>query len=202
MTVAAPPLRMRDKINAMLIKDIRKELESYGVSAEGIFEKKELVEALVKARQEEIIPDYEAYERQIAENEYYDNSSKKDSKSWFKPLEDVKNVVEQFSSKLNGTRKEKIKQEFTNLKDAKLKDLKKELESYGVSTKGFFEKRDFVQAVSEARVDGVNKKSSASASSSNRDNRDEWDPAYKNVFVTRFDASSMDPSGVIDVRGR
>jgi len=41
----------------------------------------------------------------------------------------------------------------------KVSELKSELESYGVSTKSFFEKSEFVRSVAEARVDGVVKKS-------------------------------------------
>ena len=93
-------------------------------------------------------------------------------------------------------------------------ELKKELESYGFPTKSYFEKTEFERAVAEARVDGVTKKYSSSAasgsdsSSSSRRNRatstnnEDWDPSYKNVFVKRFDSSTIDPRCVIDVRPR
>lgn len=46
----------------------------------------------------------------------------------------------------------------------KASELKKELEERGVSTKALFEKSEFVQALAEARVDGVQKKASSSGS--------------------------------------
>lgn len=222
MAVASPPspayVTVRDEINAMLIKDIRQELDSYGIPNKSFFEKKELVEALVKARQEEWIHDYETTigtdttakttttsGSSFAENDDNGNTaSKKKDKSWFKEFKD--NMVDQFSSNVKGiARKERIKLEMAKLKDVKVKELKQELESYGVSTKSYFEKSEFVREVAKARVDGVNKKAaSRTASSSSRGNRDDevWDPSYNNVFVKRFDASTIDQSGMIDVRAR
>jgi len=223
MAVSAPDITVRDEINAMHIKDIRKELESYGIDNKSFFEKKELVDALLKARQEEVIPNYEKYEATIGStdtttstfadtsfaNTKTASSSKKD-KNWFQTLKD--NVTEGVKGV---ARSERIKLEMAKLKDVKVKELKNELESYGFSTKSYFEKSEFERAVAEARVDGVTKKYSSSAasgsdpSSSSRGNRatsstnnEDWDPSYKNVFVKRFDASTIDPRGVIDIRAR
>eukprot|EP01083_Nonionella_stella_P179035 634378_1 len=160
------------------------------------------------------------------------NNKKKDDekKSWFKPLEEM---ADKFTSTLkdgvskvdtNNTRKGRIKVEQTKLKDSSMsvKEMRNELESlYGISTKSYFEKSEFVKALAEARVDGMKKKkkksntvssstssssasSSAQSSSSSRShNTDEqWDTSYKNVYTRRFDASTIDPGGVIDVRAR
>ena len=222
MAVSAPDITVRDEINAMHIKDIRKELESYGIDNKSFFEKKEMVDALLKARQEEMIPNYEEYEATIgstdtttttsADTSFFANTktasfSKKD-KNWFQTLKD--NVTEGVKGV---ARSERIKLEMAKLKDVKVKELKKELESYGLFG-SYFEKSEFERAVAEARVDGVTKKYSSSAasgsdsSSSSRGNRatstnnEDWDPSYKNVFVKRFDSSTIDPRGVIDVRAR
>ena len=161
------------------------------------------------------------------------NNKKKDDekKSWFKPLEEM---ADKFTSTLkdgvskvdtNNTRKGRIKVEQTKLKDSSMsvKEMRNELESlYGISTKSYFEKSEFVKALAEARVDGMKKKkkksstvssstssssraaSSAQSSSSSRShNTDEqWDASYKNVYTRRFDASTIDPRGVIDVSAR
>ena len=155
------------------------------------------------------------------------NNNKK-KKSWFKPLEEM---ADKFTSTLkdgvskvdtNNTRKGRIKVEQTKLKDSSMsvKEMRNELESlYGISTKSYFEKSEFVKALAEARVDGMKKKkkksstvssstssasSSAQSSSSSRShNTDEqWDASYKNVYTRRFDASTIDPRGVIDVSAR
>ena len=85
----------------------------------------------------------------------------------------------------------------TRLEDTSVKELKQELESYGISTRSYFEKSEFIRALAESRVDGTKKKSTFSSRSGNA--KSEWDPMYRDVTVTRFDASVMDPSGIIDV---
>ena len=158
---------------------------------------------------------------------------KDEKKSWFKPLEEM---ADKFTSTLkdgvskvdtNNTRKGRIKVEQTKLKDSSMsvKEMRNELESlYGISTKSYFEKSEFVKALAEARVDGMKKKKkksstvssstssssraaasaqSSSSSSSRSHNTDEqWDASYKNVYTRRFDASTIDPRGVIDVSAR
>jgi hypothetical protein len=222
---SSPPDTLRDEINSMYIKDIRTELESYGVDCSSIFEKKELVDELVNARRSDWMRrefdvddtaetiDGEKYasvvenagwenEQSSSSSDNYSSDTSKD-KSWFKQgLEDMAN---KFNSTLKDkVRSKRIELEISNLQDAKVKDLKEELESYGISAKSFFEKSAFIKAVAEARVDGVaktNKKSAASSSDRSRNN-DGWDPSYKDVSVRRFDARTMDMSGLIDIRAR
>lgn len=201
---------MRDEINAMYIKDIRNELESYGVDCTSIFEKKELVEELVRARRENWLRsefdlddgfknvdrgDYNNVESTSAD---YDSVNQEENdKSWFKQrLEDMAGKFDK--SLKDRIRNERIKLEMTSLKDTSVKELKRELESYGISTRSFFEKREFIRALAEARVDGTKKKS-ASTSGGTKSN---YDPMYKDVTVTRFDASLMDQSGIIDVHSK
>lgn len=141
---------------------------------------------------------------QSSSSDNYSSDTSKD-KSWFKQgLEDMAN---KFNSTLKDkVRSKRIELEISNLQDAKIKDLKEELESYGISAKSFFEKSAFIKAVAEARVDGVaktNKKPAASSSNRSRSrNNDGWDPSYKDVSVRRFDARTMDMSGLIDIRAR
>ena len=51
------------------------------------------------------------------------------------------------------SRKERIQQEIEKCKELKVRELKKELESYGISTTSYIEKSEFEHAVAEARVD-------------------------------------------------
>lgn len=203
---------MRDEINAMYIKDIRNELESYGVDCTSIFEKKELVEELVRARRENWLRsefdlddgfknvdrgDYNNVESTSAD---YDSVNQEENdKSWFKQrLEDMAGKFDK--SLKDRIRNERIKLEMTSLKDTSVKELKRELESYGISTRSFFEKREFIRALAEARVDGTKKKSASSPTSGST--KSKYDPMYKDVTVTRFDASLMDQSGIIDVQSK
>jgi len=226
---SSPDISVRDEIYAMRLADIKKELDSYGVDSNAFFEKKELVEALVKARQEEWIHDEfettnppfdtsastsstdygSSFDKSIWEasapsSTYKDTSSKK-KKGWFQSFKD--NVTDQFDKGVeNIGRKAKIDLEMAKLKDVTTKDLKKELESYGINTRTFFEKKQMIKAVAEARVDGVKKTSRTSSSkysrSSTQSEEEKWDPSYQNVYCRKFDASSIDPSGVIDIRAR
>lgn len=204
----------------MHIKDIREELQSYGVDCSSIFEKKELIDALVKARRENWIRsefEVDDYKYNTAADDGYTATEFRDAftteaeaedtsnneKGWFK--QGLEDMADKFSTTLKDkVRNERIKLEMSRLQDMKVKELKAELESYGISTKSFFEKSEFVKAVAEARIDGVKKKKTVgSTTTTNKGWRDEaWDPSYKDVSVRRFDSSFMDPTGVIDVRLR
>merc|ERR1712007_59872 len=89
-------------------------------------------------------------------------SSSKKKKGWFQSFKD--NVTDQFDKGVeNIGRKARVDLEMAKLKDVKTKDLKNELESYGINTRSFFEKKQMVKAVAEARVDGVKKTSRTSS---------------------------------------
>merc|ERR1712013_408851 len=108
---------------------------------------------------------------------------------WFR------NMVDHFTSEASGssnasTRNDRIKQEKERCKKLKVKDLKKELESYGRSA-NYFEKSEFERAVAEARVDGA-KKTKTSAARDGATAEDPWDPSYRDVAVTKFDVDFLD----------
>lgn len=229
VSVSAPgDISVRDEIYAMRLADIKKELDSYGVDSNAFFEKKELVEALVKARQEEWIHnefettsppfdtststsagssfDRSMWDKSAPSSTYGDTKSSSSSKKkgWFQSFKD--NVTDQFDKGVeNIGRKARVDLEMAKLKDVKTRDLKNELESYGIDTRSCFEKSAFVKAVAEARVDGVKKTSRTSSSKYSRSStqsEEKWDPSYKNVYCRKCDASAIDPSGVIDIRAR
>jgi hypothetical protein len=227
MIVASAPSSqdstMRNAINSMHIKDIRDELASYGVDCSSIFEKSELIDALMKARHDDWLrKEFEvndstaaAYDRYRTptDKEYTWNDSEaeitppmhdtdpvsnnEEKKFTFKQgLEDMADILKE------KVRKERVKLEMAKLKDTKVQELRKELESYGIPTRGYFEKSEFTKAVAEARVDGVKKKSTSFSSTRNTETGDQWDSSFKDVTVFRFDSSLLDPYDIIDVQHR
>jgi hypothetical protein len=140
------------EIGSMRAGELKKELESYGISTTSFLEKSELVGALEKARSEGLKPKSEVKSEPKSEEKKKkkrrDDSDEPSTKSE--------------SSSTAGTdvrpREERLKEERENCKQMKAGELKKELEERGISTRSFFEKSEFVQAVAEARVDGVEKK--------------------------------------------
>ena len=76
------------------------------------------------------------------------------------------------------TREERIAKATKDAKAMKVGDLKKALQSMGVSTKSFFEKSEFVKAYAEAVADGTK---SGSA-------EEEYDPSYRDVTMQKMNA--------------
>lgn len=192
---------LEKEIQSMKAKDIRQELESYGISTKSFFEKSELVGALVNARKEGMTP-------LVVNGE---SGSSASSSAFSDATSSSRSSAT--SGGGGGSRQERINQEMDKCSSMKVADLKKELESYGISTKSFFEKSEFVRAVAEARVDGVKKSSpgsgsssstSGSSSSSNRAKEETRDPSFRDVVVTKFtgDKARLLGGKIIDVRAR
>lgn len=144
--------------SSMRVNELRKELESYGISTKSYFEKSELVTAVEKARIEGKIP----------------ISSDRKNSSTSEKTEDQSSS----SSKPSKSISEQMTEEIEKCKDMKVSDLKAELKSYGISTSTFFEKSEFVQALAKARVEGPPKSNSKS----------EGYAEYKNVEVITDDS--------------
>ena len=172
---------MEAEINKMRVKEIRDELESYGISTKSFFEKSELAEALLAARKEGKTPIKDSSE----------TSASSSSSS-----------TETNTSSSPANRQERLREEMEKCKSMKVADLKKELESYGISTKSYFEKSEFVVAVAEARVDGVKKQ--PAGSSGGQQKEEPRDPSFRDVVVTKFGGDSKMGLGgtVIDVKAR
>ena len=126
-----------DEVASMRASEIKKELESYGISTKSFLEKSELVDALTKARADGLKP-----------KETTTTSATSSSAA-------------SSSSTSSASREERLKKELEICKAMKASELKKELQGFGVSTKSFFEKSEFAQALAEARVDGVKKAAAA-----------------------------------------
>eukprot|EP00581_Thalassiosira_minuscula_P002822 CAMPEP_0183736798 /NCGR_PEP_ID=MMETSP0737-20130205/50280_1 /TAXON_ID=385413 /ORGANISM="Thalassiosira miniscula, Strain CCMP1093" /LENGTH=212 /DNA_ID=CAMNT_0025970907 /DNA_START=288 /DNA_END=926 /DNA_ORIENTATION=+ len=179
---------LKKEISAMKAKEIRQELESYGISTKSFFEKSEFEEALLNARKEGKTPIDSGGVNGDASASTESSSSSTSTSS---------------SSTNSANRTERIQQEMEKCNKMKVGDLKKELESYGVSTKSFFEKSEFVRAVAEARVDGPKKSASSGSSSRGRVEEEPRDPSYRDVVVSKFSGGAALMDGkVIDVRAR
>jgi hypothetical protein len=163
-------------VDSMKASELRKELESYGISTKSFFEKGELVDAVRKAREEGMKPSS-------------GSSTVGGSKQ---------------TSSTTITREKRLEEEMAKCQSLKIGELKKELEALGVSTSTFFEKSEFVRALAEARVDGVKRKTDGSTSSGSGKKRQEetYDPSYRDVVMQKLniDPRDMRMGPVIDVR--
>jgi len=148
---------------------IKKELESMGINTKTFLEKSELVDALVKAREEgrTAVVTVETKEEATAST-------------------DVQSKDEDTSTSSSSSRADKIAAEMQKCQSMKAGELKKELESLGISTKTFFEKSEFVKALAEARVDGVKKQQP-------RQQDEESYAEYSNVEVLTSDSAGPRP---------
>lgn len=189
---------MEAEVSKMRAKEIREELQSYGISTKTFFEKSELEDALVKARKEGKTPINGVNGAASSSSASSDKAGSSDSTT----------STASSSRASSGNRLERIQQEMEKCKGMKVGELKKELESYGVSTKSYFEKSEFVRAVAEARVDGVKKGSGASRSSGSggrqKQPEEPRDPSFRDVVVSKFtgDKRMMLGGAVIDVKAR
>mmetsp|Transcript_2169 Transcript_2169/g.4666 ORF Transcript_2169/g.4666 Transcript_2169/m.4666 type:complete len:260 (+) Transcript_2169:156-935(+) len=187
---------LEKEISAMKANEIRQELESYGISTKSFFEKSELVEVLVKARIDGKTPVETTVNGADGDFASQNSSTSSASSSRSSPSSET-------SSRLV-----KIQQEIEKCKSMKVGELKKELDSYGISTKSFFEKSEFVRAVAEARVDGVSKTDGggsgrSSGGAKNAAREEPRDPSYRDVVVTKFQGGKGMLTGkVIDVKSR
>jgi len=180
------------EIETMKIGEIRKELESYGISTKSFLEKKEMIEALQKARAEGKQP--------INNNAQSSTSSAGANDATQQQPRQAHGASE--SSTATGsstkTRAERIQEEMSKAQKMQIGELKKELTDRGISTKSFFEKSEFVKAYAEAVVDGVNKKSSTQH---RQQEEEHFDPSYRDVIMTKMDrqAKNLLTGTVIDI---
>ena len=178
------------EIKDMKAGDMKRELESYGISTKSFFEKTEFIKALEEARAAGKQPKASTG----GEKSESSSSGKSSSKS---------------SSASSSSRQENLEKERKKAAGMKVGELKKELESRGVSTRSFFEKTEFVNAYAEAVVDGVQgtKNRGGSGGGGFGNNRaaaeeEPYDSSYRDVTMQKMDprAKQLLLSGkVIDV---
>ena len=119
-------------VTTMRIKDLKEELESYGISTKSFLEKSELLAAVEKARSEGRRPE-----------------SRRSSAERDDPISSAASM------------KEQLQKEIEKCQLLKVSELRNELAQLGISTKTFVEKSEFVRALAEARVGGVKSKESS-----------------------------------------
>ncbi|CAJ1961757.1 unnamed protein product [Cylindrotheca closterium] len=173
----------------MKASEMRKELESYGISTKSLLEKSEFVEALKKARAEGKTPVNGTTDASSSASSSTKAESSSSSSSTETPPES--------SSESSETRDKRYKEALDKAKKMKVGDLKKELEGRGISTKSFFEKPEFVKAYAEAVAD--NKKGKGGPGPRPEEPRD---PAFKDVVMQKMSKGAMMGERVIDIMVR
>jgi hypothetical protein len=178
-------------IKDMKLKDMRSELESYGISTRSFLEKTEFVNALQKARAEGLKPKNDsAYTNSEPKKDTSSNYSKANTDPAPKngsQKSTTGTANNQAQSSAGTSRAERLKAETEKAKSMRVSELKQKLKDMGVDTKSFFEKTEFVRAYAEAVVDGVN----GAGSGSKAPKQEEYDPEYRDVVMQKFDPQSQ-----------
>ena len=167
-----------DEVSSMRVGEIKKELESYGISTKSFLEKSELVDALVDARAKGLTP---------KESSSSSSTSSTTSSSSASSTESTTS-----DSTDSRPREERLAEEMEKLKGMKAGEMKKELEGLGISTKSFFEKSEFQKALAEARVDGVTAKKGGGSSNNNNKSCKKGGPAFTINDPIKIDGLSFD----------
>mmetsp|Transcript_20650 Transcript_20650/g.32505 ORF Transcript_20650/g.32505 Transcript_20650/m.32505 type:complete len:301 (+) Transcript_20650:195-1097(+) len=211
----------KEEISRMRVKEIRNELESMNISTKSFFEKGELIDALMNARKNKKEGSTAAPSSETT-TDADDGTSTTSNTS-------TGNTRQPNANDDSTGRQERIAREIENCKTSKVSELKKELESaYGISSKSFLEKSEFVRAVAEARVDGGPPKrergkggrkggdgggggggiggagdGAGGGVGNGAEERQTGDPSFRDVVVSNFKGGKSSIGGnVIDVRAR
>jgi hypothetical protein len=199
---SSPSASALPEVDTMRAGEIKKELESYGISTKSFLEKSELVEALKDARSQGLQPKKTVSDStqstsstQTTQTSSSSSTSEPRSKSSSTEsasstsTDSTTSTTTSSSSSSGKPRNERLQEEMQKCAQMRNSELKKELQELGISTSSFFEKSEFVKALAEARVDGVVKKSSSSRDSTNqRGGNGESYAEYKNVEVVTDDS--------------
>lgn len=170
----------QEDIDSMRISAMKQELESYGISTKAFLEKKELVEALKKARADGLKP---------KENSKSSSSGGGPSSSSTTASSASASASETKKTEDSRPRVDRLNEEIARCEKMKNSELKQELKERGISTAAFFEKSEFVEALAAARVDGVNKKGGSSSSN------EEGYAEYADVEVVTDGSAGPRPKG-------
>ena len=148
----------RPDVDSMSAKEMKTELESYGVSTRTMLEKADFAKALKQARYDGLKP--------VDTNEMKGDTN--DDTISSTTNRDGDGASPETATKVESTesRKDRYQKAMDEAKTMKVGDLKKELNSRGVATGSFIEKSEFVKAYAEAIADNIPKSSSKSSSSS------------------------------------
>ena len=180
-------------ISKMKATEMKKELESYGISTKSLFEKPEFEDALRKARAEgrkpkdTTAPNGSGATTGSGRSQSSSASSSSSSSS---------------STSSTSARDQRYAEALEKAKTMKVSELKKDLQSRGVSTVSFFEKSEFEKAYAEAVADnkaGSSGPTGSTGSSSRRPAEEKFDPSYRDVVMQKIDRRQLAGQRVIDV---
>jgi predicted HTH domain antitoxin len=198
-------------VSEMKASEMKRELETYGISLKSLFDKKDFEKALQEARlQREQTGVHDIKERIKRNEEVVSSQNNKERKTvWGRQKGNEMNERNRWSSSPSSSsatssspssRDDRYKDAFQKGSEMKLSELKQELKDRGISTSAFFEKNEMAKAYAEAIADNVMKKEKKATNFTN--DGQVYDPAYRNVIVHQFDASTLLPSDkVIDITG-
>jgi len=161
----------------MRVKELRAELDSYGIATGSFFEKGELVDAVEKARAG-------GAKGKVGAGEGVGGggaagASSGGSGGGGNPKGE---------SGGSGGRAARLVEEMERCNSMKVAELRSELASYGISTKSFFEKSEFVKACAEVRVDGTatGGGGGGGGGGGNNSKDEEYDPSYRDVVMQKM----------------
>ncbi|KAL3763682.1 hypothetical protein ACHAW5_004834 [Stephanodiscus triporus] len=143
---------MEREVRSMKTSAIKSELELRGISTRSFLEKGELIDALVNARREGI--EKKAPPHVVV----VDDDASSSSPNAASPSSTSSGGGGGAAATANDDDDERggrIRREMDACNAMKVGELRRELESYGISTRSYIEKSEFVRAVAEARVDGI-----------------------------------------------
>ena len=183
---------LKPPIDTMTGREMKLELESYGISTKSFFEKNEYCTALEKARADGL-------QQPTQQNDHTNTATAKSTAS------SSTTNTSSSSSSSSLSREERIRTEMQSCQTMAARDMKQELEHvYGISTRSLFEKSEFVRALAEARVDGITRTTTTSTSktnnnnsnnNNNNNNNNEGYAEYKDVEVLTDDSSGPRQKG-------
>ncbi len=197
-------------VSEMKPSEMKKELESYGISTESLFDKAEYEMALQQARLKQKTEVVESLKERIKLGDGPGISERKEKNTvWEKQRTEGNEGSDNGSATAQDASRRDTRQDRYNfaLQEGiamKLSDLKKELKDRGISTSSFFEKLEMAKAYAEAIADNVFKKTKSSvaatdSSDTQRTNtQDVFDPSYRDVNVIPFNARmTILPSDIV-----
>jgi predicted HTH domain antitoxin len=193
-------------LSEMKAGEMKKELESYGVSTKSLFDKTEFEKALREERLHQELQEAETIRDRInvgAETSSSKTSDfRKNRKMWSKTAPE---------SPIEDPQERDYEHALQKGIAMKLSELKQELKDRGISTSAFFEKVDLAKAYAQAIADNVLKKKHTCTKEEeehrgsrvhpNARREDAFDPSFRDVIVQPFNAAlTLNPGEtVIDI---
>lgn len=194
-------------LSEMKSGEMKKELESYGVSTKSLFDKAEFEKTLREERIHQELKEAETIRDRI--NVGAETSSSKTSSGFRKNRNMWSKTAPE--SPMEDPQERKYKNALQKGIAMKLSELKQELKDRGISTSAFFEKVDMAKAYAQAIADNVLTKKHTSTKEeevyrgsrvhSNARRDDSFDPSFRDVILEPFNAAmTLNPGEtVIDI---